>query len=110
MRTKTTSVVTLKSGETILEGVECEVTVPNRSNPTLAQVDVLGEDGKVTRSFKTLSAYLWKRFDGFQEFTREDLEGAVMDSTCPSLTGDTVEPDGWDSEGFPSILLACGIM
>ncbi len=110
MRSKTIALINLKSGYSVPLGTECDVTVPNRSEPMIAKVDVLAEDGSIDKSFLIPSALLWKRFYGFQEFTQDDLQDTLFDSTCVSLTGDTVEPDGWDSEGFPSILLACGLM
>jgi len=33
-----------------------------------------------------------------------EIEDAVCDSVCPSIGGETVEPDGWDSFGAPSWL------
>ena len=49
-------------------------------------------------------------FEGFNLFCAEDFEEAAMNCISPSVTGDTVEPDGWDSQGFPSILLAAGLI
>lgn len=46
----------------------------------------------------------------FQCPTLEELEGAVSDGVCESVGGDSVEPDGWDSEGSPSWLLALGMI
>jgi len=40
----------------------------------------------------------------------DEIEDAVCDSVCPSIGGETVEPDGWDSEGSPSWLLALGLI
>lgn len=53
---------------------------------------------------------LHQYFEEFEPFDMEDLKEAVTDGKCPSLTGETVEPDGHDSHGFPSILMACGWM
>ena len=38
----------------------------------------------------------------------EELKAAVFDSVCPSITGDTVEPDGYGPDGAPSWLLLLG--
>ena len=38
----------------------------------------------------------------------EQLKAAVFDSVCPSITGDTVEPDGYGPDGAPSWLLLLG--
>lgn len=42
--------------------------------------------------------------------TMEELQEWVYDSVCNSVTGDTVEPDGHDEHGFPSWLLALGMI
>lgn len=38
------------------------------------------------------------------------LEEAAMDGVCDSIAGEQVEPDGWDSHGSPSWLLALGMI
>lgn len=38
------------------------------------------------------------------------LEKDSNDGVCESVFGDRVEPDGWDSEGSPSWLLALGLI
>lgn len=38
------------------------------------------------------------------------LERWSSDSICKSIFGDTVEPDGWDSNDSPSWLLALGLI
>jgi len=40
----------------------------------------------------------------------DEIEDAVCDSVCLSIGGETVEPDGWDSNGAPSWLLALGLI
>ena len=40
----------------------------------------------------------------------ETLGHWVCDSVCESVLGETVEPDGYDSEGSPSWLLALGMI
>lgn len=57
-----------------------------------------------------LTEHLYVHFEEFVEVTMDMIQEAMMDGECLSMTGDTVEPDGWDSEGFPSILMAAGIM
>lgn len=42
--------------------------------------------------------------------TMDEIEDAVCDSVCLSIGGETVEPDGWDSNGAPSWLLALGLI
>lgn len=40
----------------------------------------------------------------------EELQEAVDDGVCPSICGDSVEPDGYGSEGDPSWMLALGLI
>ena len=40
----------------------------------------------------------------------EEMERLVCDSVCPSLTGESVEPDGHDSNGAPSWMLLLGFV
>ena len=42
--------------------------------------------------------------------TADEIEAAVCDSVCLSVGGETVEPDGWDSAGSPSWLMALGLV
>lgn len=42
--------------------------------------------------------------------TTDQLEEWVMDSVCESITGDTVEPDGYGPDGAPSWLIALGLV
>jgi len=54
---------------------------------------------------------LFHYFAEFIEVTPEALDKAMMDGECPSMTGETgIEPDGHDSDGWPSILAASGII
>ena len=46
----------------------------------------------------------------FQPPKTEELSEWVFDSVCDSILGESVEPDGHDSEGFPSWLLALGMI
>tara|TARA_R110002020_G_scaffold19364_2_gene67097 strand:+ start:5736 stop:5963 length:228 start_codon:yes stop_codon:yes gene_type:complete len=54
----------------------------------------------------------WVEWDGerFETPSFEEIRGWVFDSTCESLAGETVEPDGVDPDGFPSWLLAVGLV
>jgi hypothetical protein len=53
---------------------------------------------------------LFRYFAEFIEVTPEAIDEAMMDEECPSMTGETgIEPDGHDSDGWPSILAAAGI-
>lgn len=88
-----------KSGEIWEVGTLVNVSV-EEDRPFVAIVSKNG-DKKMIRS-----ANLYHYFQGFIKYTEKDMEAGIMDGICKSLTGARVEPDGWDSEGFPSILLA----
>jgi len=97
-------VIKFKDGSAWTNGTPVIITV-NQDRPTLAILENLNTgDIKKVHSYKL---HIW--FAEFQTISDEELQIAVFDGTCPSLTGENVEPDGWDSEGMPSILLACGI-
>ena len=54
---------------------------------------------------------LYKYFPEFIQVTDDLISTAMMDGEIPSLTGETeIEPDGHDSDGWPSILAACGLI
>lgn len=40
----------------------------------------------------------------------QDLWDAFNTGSCPSILGERVEPDGWDSEGSPSWMIALGLI
>lgn len=62
-------------------------------------------------SIPLASARLPSIFDEIEPAPDEDeLEELVVDSVCPSVFGDEVEPDGWDQDGSPSWLLALGLI
>jgi len=99
--------ITFKNGETWNPGQTITINI-NQDSPMQAQlISHINTDYGNYKKVRSSNLHLW--FDEFQPFTMADLEEATMDGICPSLTGDMVEPDGWDSEGTPSILLACGI-
>lgn len=51
------------------------------------------------------------KLTGFKKMPSDrTLEKWVTDSVCRSITGQKVEPDGYDSKGFPSWLLVMGLM
>lgn len=105
MKTVVTKAIKFKDGTSWKEGTEVIIEVP-RDNPSMALL-TRTSDMQVRKIHSlNLSSY----FEEFEPFGMSDVEEAMMDSVCPSLTGDSVEPDGWDSEGFPSILLASGLI
>lgn len=105
MKCKLKKDVTTKSGEVIPQGTECDITV-ERNRPTTAFLQIEGREKKIA----VPCVGLCKLFNEFPEYHMSDIEAAMEDGTCPSMTGDDVEPDGWDSEGFPSLLMAAGLM
>ena len=46
----------------------------------------------------------------FREPSLKKLENWSNDGVCQSVLGERVEPDGWDSYGSPSWLLALGMI
>ncbi len=46
----------------------------------------------------------------FKVPSMKKLEEMSMDSICESVLGENVEPDGFDSKGSPSWLLALGLI
>jgi hypothetical protein len=46
----------------------------------------------------------------FRAPSLKKLEEWTFDSICESVGGENVEPDGWDSNGSPSWLLAIGMI
>jgi len=93
-----------KSGILFKKGDPVEVIPPDELKPWLSFAVFDG----CKLAINTLK--LGKYFDGFDTFCDQDFEEAAMDCVSPSVTGETVEPDGWDSQGFPSILLAAGLI
>lgn len=91
----------LKSGNSYPVGYVFQVTVPE-DQPTIALLN----DG--FQEVKIRSISLHKYFLGFKKPTPKMLMGEFDSAICPSLTGERIEPDGWDSKGFPSMLLALG--
>jgi len=99
--------ITFKDGTTWKPGQTIIITVSEK-RPTMAQmISHVNTDYGIYKNVRSSQLYKW--FDEFISFGMDDLEEAVCDCVCPSLTGDNVEPDGWDSNGMPSILLAAGL-
>lgn len=94
--------VRLKSGEVFEKGTPVKVRVV-RERPWNCVLTIKGKD------YRLRTANLHHISDDFVKPTEELISMGVMDSVCESMTGARVEPDGWDSEGFPSVLLACGL-
>jgi hypothetical protein len=102
MKTINRTDIKLKNGNIISAGTSIDVTALEYS----AKLTLL--DGREIKiPFRNLHKY-------FDEFTEEpDIEVLTdwsNDGGCESLRGEWVEPDGQDEEGFPSWLLALGLI
>lgn len=93
--------LTLKDGSTYAKGTKVLVSV-KEDRPSVALLQI------GNREIKIRSASLYRYFKNFEPMDMTDPD--LMDSIVPSLTGEMVEPDGWDEYGFPSVLLAAGMI
>jgi hypothetical protein len=89
---------------TIPKGTSVNITI-EQSTPYLMTVEANGV------SIHTRSSN-WNRYFKVNGKVPSDktIEHWVCDSVCKSLNGKSVEPDGWDTDGTPSWLLALGLM
>lgn len=92
----------LKSGVKYPKGMMFGIKV-EESKPTVAIL--FAKEGT---EIKIRSISLHKYFKGFVKPATELADPDFDSCIVPSLTGENVEPDGWDEKGFPSILLALG--
>lgn len=105
MTTTNVNEIKFKDGSSWPAGASIVLSV-NRDKPTVTEAY-----NKATRETrKLMSIRLHRYFDEFLPVSMDELEIAMMDGICDSLTGEQVEPDGWDRQGFPSMLLAAGLM
>ena len=89
---------------TIPAGTSVNVII-DKDNPTKMTIE--GND----ISIKTRSSRWNNLFKKNGKIPSEKtIEKWVYDSVCKSLNGANVEPDGWDSNGSPSWLLALGMI
>ena len=103
MKAKMINSIKFKDGSVWEKGTEVIIEMQDRERPDMAFLTKVGSD-EPPKKVKSLRLHYW--FSEFIEPTPDIYETAVMDGVCPSLTGQEVEPDGWDKHGFPSILLA----
>ena len=101
METKVKKSILLKSGKSLQVGQRAIVNI-QKNKPHVAEVYI----GEEFEKFTFKSADLQYFLEGFQEIVVEAVAPMVFCSVVPSLIGNDVEPDGWDSEQMPSILLA----
>ena len=85
----------------------------SRVIPSGTDVTVFPENHKIVGitdvKFKLPWKIAHKYFDEVIEITDEVICNAISDD-CVTVLGDSIEPDGKDSEGYPSVLIAIGIM
>jgi len=107
MKTRNVSAISWLNGE-IWEPDTLILIEVSEFQPEIARLTRLdySDNGK---KYFVKSVKLHKYFKEFVEFLPKDVEEAMSDGVCLSLTGENVEPDGWDSQGFPSLLLALGL-
>ena len=105
LKTKTIKEMILKNGESYPAGTLATV-LPKPGNDSVIQVYVPDRENPIIMGATNAHRY----FDEFIPITLEVIEEASMDGACPSLLGDEVEPDGHDEYGFPSVLLAAGLI
>lgn len=97
--------LTVKSGTIYPKGGEYEIIPPTKDRPEIAFVAV-----DVGKQIQIPINLLYKYFYQFQKTEMSDLEDGVYDSVTHTVTGEPVEPDGWDCHGFPSPLIAMGMI
>ncbi len=103
MRTSNEKEIKLKTG--ILPVGDITSVTVEKERPSVA---ILWSSSQ-NREIKVRSTRLHKWFPDFEAIEMGELEEAISDGVCTSLCGYNVEPDGWDSKGFPSKLLAAGL-
>lgn len=103
MEVTTSRELKFKDGSVIAKGETVKVVV-DKDRPTVA---ILRYNGV---KYATRSANLHIVSESFVAPTEEELMRGTLDSVCSSLLGNDVEPDGWDQYGFPSVLLAMGMI
>lgn len=105
MNTTTYKELKFNSGDIIPAGVEVNIRplrhkTENKSHPTKCILNYNGKD------------YGCRYTSVIQQPSDDVIEGMVFDRTnCQSVAGyDNIEPDGFDPDGFPSWLMALGIV
>ena len=88
--------IKLKDGTEIPSGTVCEIAF---NNTPIAIVNG-----------RRIRCQSLPRFFEFKTPSLRTLTKAMNDGICPSITGARVEPDGYDSHGAPSWLIALGMI
>ena len=84
-------------------GTKVWLTFPKEYHGAIVRIT----DGKESISTRTPNM---KKYFGTRLPSLKTLEKYVYDGICKSVLGNNVEPDGWDSQGSPSWLLAMGLI
>ena len=95
----------LRDGTVLQKGDIYEVIPPVREAPWESFIAL-----DIDKQVRINTTKLGRCFKEFEIITMGKLQEAVMDGVCQSMTGCDVEPDGWDRHGFPSMLLAMGMI
>ncbi len=93
---KTEKQIRLKTGDVLPAGLPVTFIEENNTS-CLVQGD-------------RLEPYMVRITSAFHMPSMEELEEAANDGVCPSILGETVEPDGRDEHNAPSWLLALGMI
>lgn len=97
---KTKYDIKLKTGEVISAGTFV----------TLRPMDRLCEVITVEKTYKFTWLTVATKILGKTIPINRTLEKYIYDGICKSINGKTVEPDGVDSDGFPSWLIVMGMI
>ena len=107
MKTTSTANIRLKDGRLFKPGTSFKI-IPSPDRPDYGVLCFPSKGGSSFRlPYHRLPLYFK---NDIHLITQQEIESALMHSFCPSITGEDVEPDGHDSHGFPSWLLALGMI
>ena len=76
---------------------------PHETHPSLVTID----DGEMVYS---VHVDILKSFKEIQWPTISEIENMIYDGDCTTPAGNIVDPDGHDSEGWPSWLIMLGFI
>jgi hypothetical protein len=99
MKTTNTSPIKFKDGKIIAVGTVCELSFTGENNIVTVNGVYRLSAGRLPRYFKKFKAPSMKTLEKWSD------EGIAK-----SILGRRVEPDGYDSDGSPSWMLAIGII
>ena len=98
MKTENTASIKLKDGRFYKKGREF-IVIPSVKKPESHALVVPKSGGEsFSIPYMRLPAY----FNNFHLITQEEIERSLVESICPSITGELINIDAFDSLGFPS--------